>query len=234
MVHSVGGRSEGTGTMASRKSLVAAEERAGTGEGKGERCAVEEVALVVPETDDPSLPVMTFRAWALWLGSCIDLIFLKPSSRTAPSRSPSRGSWRRSPCSPQGASWSPCCPTARSGSSAAGSVASTSTRALQCQGAHHHHHLHQLRRLLWRRRRLLHRRYHRHEGLLQADAQLRRRPPHRPHHTGTSVLLCILAVMVIFLWTVVVCSVLVQLKHGEIELTLNYNSAIAKWSERLV
>jgi hypothetical protein len=137
--------------------------------------------------------------------------------RTAPSRSPSRGSWRRSPCSPQGASWSPCCPTARSGSSAAGSVASTSTWALQRQGARHHHHLRQLRRLLRLRRRLLHRRYHRHEGLLQADAQLRRRPPHRPHHTGTSVLLCILAVMVIFLWTVVVCSVLVQLKHGEIE-----------------
>jgi hypothetical protein len=68
--------------MASRKSLVAAEERAGTGEGKGKRCAVAEVALVVPETDDPSLPVMTFRAWALWLGSCIDLIFVKPSSRT--------------------------------------------------------------------------------------------------------------------------------------------------------
>uniref|UniRef100_A0A804M423 Oligopeptide transporter 3 n=2 Tax=Zea mays TaxID=4577 RepID=A0A804M423_MAIZE len=64
--------------MASRKSPVAAEERAGTGtgEGKGERCAVEEVALVVPETDDPSMPVMTFRAWALGLGSCVVLIFL--------------------------------------------------------------------------------------------------------------------------------------------------------------
>nr|AOZ57110.1 Oligopeptide transporter 2 [Saccharum hybrid cultivar R570]AOZ57145.1 Oligopeptide transporter 2 [Saccharum hybrid cultivar R570] len=51
-------------------SPVAAEE------GKGERCAVEEVALVVPETDDPSLPVMTFRAWTLGLGSCVVLIFL--------------------------------------------------------------------------------------------------------------------------------------------------------------
>jgi hypothetical protein len=40
--------------------------------------------------------------------------------------------------------------------------------------------------------------------------------------------------MVIFLWTVVVCSVLVQLKPGEIELTLNYSSAISKWNERLV
>ncbi|KAI3456583.1 hypothetical protein Pfo_013246 [Paulownia fortunei] len=41
-----------------------------------ERCSIEEVALVVPETDDPSLPVMTFRAWVLGLASCIILIFL--------------------------------------------------------------------------------------------------------------------------------------------------------------
>ncbi|XP_011095913.1 oligopeptide transporter 3 [Sesamum indicum] len=41
-----------------------------------ERCSVEEVALVVPETDDPTLPVMTFRAWVLGLASCIILIFL--------------------------------------------------------------------------------------------------------------------------------------------------------------
>ncbi|BBH00630.1 oligopeptide transporter [Prunus dulcis] len=41
-----------------------------------ERCAIEEVALVVPETDDPSMPVMTFRAWFLGLITCIILIFL--------------------------------------------------------------------------------------------------------------------------------------------------------------
>lgn len=41
-----------------------------------ERCPVEEVALVVPVTDDRSLPVMTFRAWFLGLASCIILIFL--------------------------------------------------------------------------------------------------------------------------------------------------------------
>lgn len=41
-----------------------------------ERCSVEEVALVVPETDDPSLPVMTFRAWFLGIVSCSILIFL--------------------------------------------------------------------------------------------------------------------------------------------------------------
>ncbi|CAH9086090.1 unnamed protein product [Cuscuta europaea] len=41
-----------------------------------ERCSVEEVALVVPETDDTTLPVMTFRAWFLGLTSCVILIFL--------------------------------------------------------------------------------------------------------------------------------------------------------------
>ncbi|OIT03463.1 oligopeptide transporter 3 [Nicotiana attenuata] len=41
-----------------------------------ERCPVEEVALVVPETDDPTLPVMTFRAWFLGPTSCTLLIFL--------------------------------------------------------------------------------------------------------------------------------------------------------------
>ncbi|GAB2210968.1 hypothetical protein Droror1_Dr00016258 [Drosera rotundifolia] len=40
------------------------------------RCPVKEVAFVVPETDDPTLPVMTFRAWFLGLASCILLIFL--------------------------------------------------------------------------------------------------------------------------------------------------------------
>ena len=51
-------------------------EKAADGEASGERCPVEEVALVVPETDDPSLPVMTFRAWFLGITSCVLLIFL--------------------------------------------------------------------------------------------------------------------------------------------------------------
>ncbi|PIN12273.1 hypothetical protein CDL12_15110 [Handroanthus impetiginosus] len=47
---------------------------------------VEEVALVVPETDDPTLPVMTFRAWFLGLSSCAVLSFLNTffSYRTQP------------------------------------------------------------------------------------------------------------------------------------------------------
>ncbi|KAG2688642.1 hypothetical protein I3760_09G105900 [Carya illinoinensis] len=48
----------------------------GADEHSEERCSVEEVALVVPETDDPSLPVMTFRAWFLGLITCTLLIFL--------------------------------------------------------------------------------------------------------------------------------------------------------------
>ncbi|KAF9606036.1 hypothetical protein IFM89_022195 [Coptis chinensis] len=40
-----------------------------------EHCPIEEVRLVVPETDDPSMPVMTFRAWFLGSTSCTLLIF---------------------------------------------------------------------------------------------------------------------------------------------------------------
>ena len=59
-------------------AAAAAREEQATGGGKepGERYPVEEVALVVPETDDPSTPVMTFRAWTLGLTSCVVLIFL--------------------------------------------------------------------------------------------------------------------------------------------------------------
>ncbi|XP_048132102.1 oligopeptide transporter 3-like isoform X2 [Rhodamnia argentea] len=53
-----------------------AEKQNGAAEPSEERCPVEEVALVVPETDDPSLPVMTFRAWSLGLAACVVLIFL--------------------------------------------------------------------------------------------------------------------------------------------------------------
>ncbi|XP_077230153.1 oligopeptide transporter 3-like [Tasmannia lanceolata] len=55
-------------------------------EQQSDRCSIEEVALVVPETDDPLLPVMTFRAWFLGLSSCTILIFLNTffSYRTQP------------------------------------------------------------------------------------------------------------------------------------------------------
>ncbi|GLJ41294.1 hypothetical protein SUGI_0854740 [Cryptomeria japonica] len=40
-----------------------------------EQSPIEEVALTVPVTDDPSLPVMTFRMWILGILSCILLMF---------------------------------------------------------------------------------------------------------------------------------------------------------------
>lgn len=58
------------------KNLTDGPEKAKGDADSEDRCPVEEVALVVPETDDPSLPVMTFRAWFLGLGTCILLIFL--------------------------------------------------------------------------------------------------------------------------------------------------------------
>ncbi|XP_010482752.1 PREDICTED: oligopeptide transporter 9 [Camelina sativa] len=41
-----------------------------------DRCVVEEVELTVPKTDDPTLPVLTFRMWTLGLGACIILSFV--------------------------------------------------------------------------------------------------------------------------------------------------------------
>ncbi|RID40838.1 hypothetical protein BRARA_J00850 [Brassica rapa] len=41
-----------------------------------DRCAVEEVELTVPKTDDPTLPVLTFRMWVLGLAACIILSFV--------------------------------------------------------------------------------------------------------------------------------------------------------------
>ncbi|KAI3969485.1 hypothetical protein MKX01_020046 [Papaver californicum] len=48
----------------------------GAEESSDDHPPIEEVRLVVPETDDPSLPVMTFRAWFLGTVSCTILIFL--------------------------------------------------------------------------------------------------------------------------------------------------------------
>lgn len=41
-----------------------------------ENSPVEQVALTVPTTDDPSIPVLTFRMWVLGTLSCILLSFL--------------------------------------------------------------------------------------------------------------------------------------------------------------
>ncbi|CAI9110948.1 OLC1v1011058C1 [Oldenlandia corymbosa var. corymbosa] len=44
--------------------------------GKEENSPVEQVALTVPVTDDPSLPVVTFRMWVLGTLACVLLSFL--------------------------------------------------------------------------------------------------------------------------------------------------------------
>jgi OPT family oligopeptide transporter len=45
-------------------------------EDEDDQSPIEEVALTVPTTDDPSLPVMTFRMWVLGILSCVVLSFL--------------------------------------------------------------------------------------------------------------------------------------------------------------
>ncbi|KAL8509769.1 hypothetical protein ACS0TY_016833 [Phlomoides rotata] len=39
-------------------------------------CPIEQVRLTVPATDDPTLPVLTFRTWVLGITSCVMLAFL--------------------------------------------------------------------------------------------------------------------------------------------------------------
>ncbi|GAB2251394.1 hypothetical protein Droror1_Dr00017644 [Drosera rotundifolia] len=41
-----------------------------------EPCAIKQVELTVPKTDDPTMPVVTFRVWVLGLGSCMLLSFI--------------------------------------------------------------------------------------------------------------------------------------------------------------
>lgn len=41
-----------------------------------EKCPIRQVELTVPKTDDPSLPILTFRMWVLGVVSCVILSFL--------------------------------------------------------------------------------------------------------------------------------------------------------------
>ncbi|KAH7538273.1 oligopeptide transporter 6 [Ziziphus jujuba] len=45
-------------------------------EGEDEECPIKQVALTVPKTDDPTIPVLTFRMWVLGLCSCVLLSFV--------------------------------------------------------------------------------------------------------------------------------------------------------------
>lgn len=41
-----------------------------------EECPIRQVDLTVPKTDDPSLPILTFRMWVLGIASCVILSFV--------------------------------------------------------------------------------------------------------------------------------------------------------------
>ncbi|KAJ9174304.1 hypothetical protein P3X46_017341 [Hevea brasiliensis] len=61
--------------MAVEQSEVEAtvEMKAGEEEEEEEQCPVKQVELTVPKTDDPNMPVLTFRMWVLGLASCVIL-----------------------------------------------------------------------------------------------------------------------------------------------------------------
>lgn len=63
---------EGGGRLPSTSSEVVKEEPAA----EEENSPVKQVALTVSTTDDPSLPVLTFRMWVLGTLSCVLLSFL--------------------------------------------------------------------------------------------------------------------------------------------------------------
>lgn len=48
----------------------------GAFEEENDDCPIKQVELTVPKTDDPNMPVLTFRMWVLGLASCILLSFV--------------------------------------------------------------------------------------------------------------------------------------------------------------
>ncbi|KAF8729164.1 hypothetical protein HU200_017747 [Digitaria exilis] len=54
----------------------AGKDEEGVPDGEEETSPIEQVRLTVPSTDDPSLPVWTFRMWTIGLASCALLSFL--------------------------------------------------------------------------------------------------------------------------------------------------------------
>ena len=41
-----------------------------------DECPIKQVDITVPKTDDPSLPVLTFRMWILGIAACVILSFV--------------------------------------------------------------------------------------------------------------------------------------------------------------
>lgn len=46
------------------------------GEDSSDECPIKQVEVTVPKTDDPEIPVLTFRMWVLGLVSCVVLSFV--------------------------------------------------------------------------------------------------------------------------------------------------------------
>ncbi|EXB39949.1 Oligopeptide transporter 7 [Morus notabilis] len=67
---------EDGGAFSSYPSPSSSTQRSAEAAEKEENSPVEQVALTVPITDDPSLPVLTFRMWFLGILSCVLLSFL--------------------------------------------------------------------------------------------------------------------------------------------------------------
>ncbi|KAL7584050.1 oligopeptide transporter 6 [Lactuca sativa] len=55
-----------------RENLAAA----GAAPSDDDECPIKEVELTVPKTDDPTMPVLTFRMWVLGITSCVILSFV--------------------------------------------------------------------------------------------------------------------------------------------------------------
>ncbi|KAJ7965302.1 Oligopeptide transporter like [Quillaja saponaria] len=51
-------------------------EKVGTSEEVNEDCPIQQVDLTVPKTDDPNMPVLTFRMWVLGVAACVMLSFV--------------------------------------------------------------------------------------------------------------------------------------------------------------
>ncbi|GLJ26001.1 hypothetical protein SUGI_0498760 [Cryptomeria japonica] len=70
-----GSREDGGGDIISYQDVYPANGLVPT-EDENEQSPVEQVALTVPTTDDPSMPTLTFRMWVLGVLSCVLLSFL--------------------------------------------------------------------------------------------------------------------------------------------------------------
>jgi hypothetical protein len=160
---------------------IAADER---GEEEVEESSpIEEVRLTVPSTDDPDLPVWTFRMWSIGLVSCALMSFLNQffAYRTEPLIVTQITVQVAS--LPVGHFMARVLPR-RSVRAARRRGVEPQPGPLQHQGARAHLHLRQRRLRLRQRQRVRHRRHRHHPRLLQALHLLLGRLAPRHDHAG--------------------------------------------------